>query len=266
MLPFLPFVTFSSFCYLCYFCPFVASATFCSMSDFLLSLWFFFSALMQGATGFGSAIGMNTFLTKIVDIKVVSPIVMALTLLLNITMLSKGHRLSHFPQLKQLIGWSLLWMPVGYRLLTTISHQIAIYIILTLITGLFCFEIFAEKTHFKINGRLLDVVCIAAGVFGIAYNVTGLFIALYVLSLDMEKERVIRLTATYFLIINIIGVSLFLWKGLYTPQVREYILTATPWIIFGGFGGLWINQYIPQQYFSRTIRGFLLLSIMLMIL
>jgi hypothetical protein len=72
---------------------------------------------MQGMTGFGSAIGMNAFLTKIADIKVVTPAVMTLTLALNLTMLSKKHELSQFPHLKQLVGRSLVGIPVGYWML-----------------------------------------------------------------------------------------------------------------------------------------------------
>jgi uncharacterized membrane protein YfcA len=127
---------------------------------------------MQGMTGFGSAIGMNAFLTKIIDIKIVTPIIVVLTLILNITMLSKNNHLSHFPQLKQLIGWSILGIPFGFILLNNIPHQQAMYIIATLIFLLFCLQIWNKKQHIQIKGRGLDAICFLAGVFGLAYNIT----------------------------------------------------------------------------------------------
>lgn len=79
------------------------STLYFTMSDFFLSLLFFFSAVMQGMTGFGSAIGMNAFLTKITTIQVVSPTIAILCLVLNITMLTKQDRISHHPELKTLL-------------------------------------------------------------------------------------------------------------------------------------------------------------------
>jgi hypothetical protein len=97
-----------------------------------------------------------------------------------------------------------------------VPHQTAVYIIAGLIGALFCFQIWMQYQHIQIKGRLLDAICLLAGIFGFAYNVTGLFIALYVLSIDLPKDRALRLTATYFLIINVIGVLIFLWKGWFT--------------------------------------------------
>jgi uncharacterized membrane protein YfcA len=135
------------------------------------------------------------------------------------------------------------------------------YIIAWLIFGLLCLELRTEKQNIEIKGWGLDAICFLAGAFGLAYNVTGIFIALYVLSINLEKTRSLHLTATYFMIINIIGISLLWRQWFYTAQVFHYIFLATPYVIFWAFGGMRISRYITQQRYTRMVRGFLLLSL-----
>jgi uncharacterized protein len=235
------------------------------MSNFLLSSWFFLTSLMQGISWFWNAIGNNAFLTRFLDISIVSPLVACISLLLNITMLSRQNNLSHHPELQSLLLWSFLGIPFGIVLLQFVPHQQAISIITILLILLFCLQIYSQYNRIQLPSRLERVVCFFSWLFWFAYNVSGLFIALYVLSINLEKQRSIRLTATYFMVMNIISCLIFWQKWYITNQVIQYFMLAAPWVILWWLTWTYINKYIPQYIFIRLIRGFLLLSIFLMI-
>lgn len=151
-------------------------------------------------------------------------------------------------------------------LLRALSTQQALWIIIIILLLLLVMELWSEYHRIQLKGRMLDLICFLGGIFGFAYNVTGLFIALYVLSKALEKEKSIRLAATYFLIMNIISCVVFRRKGFITAEVVQRTIIGLPGMVFGGLVGLYASKFLSQQLYKRLVRGFLIVSIGVMML
>lgn len=90
----------------------------------------------------------------------------------------------------------------------------------------------------------------AAGVTTLLANAAGPVMTLYLLSMNLEKDKFVGTAAWFFFVVNWVKVP-FLWHlGLITPSSLLADVYVFPAVALGAVGGIILLRHIPQRLFE----------------
>lgn len=95
---------------------------------------------------------------------------------------------------------------------------------------------------------------VLAGVTTTLGNMAGPLMALYMLSLGLDKHKFMGSMAWFFLIINLVKVPVFAGQGMITVDSLGTSVTLLPGVVAGALLGRWIFRWIPQGPFKVVVQ------------
>lgn len=228
----------------------------------LAGLTLFFSALIKGISGFGTAIFAVPLLTAFFfapsDVRV---LVVTLNLILNFYILFSENRLTkaNISAIKGLMipGFIFAFLS-GFILFqvndTFFSITLGILLIITAVNKLFDFpyKVHHPKRYFLPVGSL-------AGVLNTLVGVGGIPVLIFMSNTAYGKNDFRKTLMLFFLAINLGSVLTFIIQGAYTVEIMQISLSMIPFVMLGSFTGMKIATHINNLRFNQLIAVLLLI-------
>ena len=131
----------------------------------------------------------------------------------------------------------------------TIGIIVLFLCILSIVKDYVLKSTYAIPSHWSIAGS----AGFLAGFTTLIANAAGPVMAIYFLSLKLEKKEYIGTGAWYFLIMNWTKLPIFYLQGRITAQSFRADLAMIPFVVIGGIAGIVLLKYISQVWFNRIV-------------
>ncbi len=232
----------------------------------LILLVVFLSTLVRAAFGFGNALIAMPLLVLLIGIKVATPLVGLVGLVIAVIMLVREWRKLVIKDALILMAASLAGIPLGLMLLTGSSEGLAKIILGLILIGFGLYNLMGIKIPVLKNQALAIPFGFFAGILGGAFNANGPPIVVYGLMRGWKKEEFRATLQGYFLISSLLIVGGHGLSGLWSRQVFYAFLASLPVIFLAVYMGDKLTLKISQEIFNKTIYFFLIIMGILMFL
>jgi len=226
----------------------------------------FLSSLIQGITGFGSALIAMPLFSFLFEIKTVTPLVALMTISVNLFLFIKlKQHYRHQRLIPLLIGaipgiltgiFFLKYAP-EYLLRVVMSIVLASY-------SLYALKKPSIKVSFPPNFSVVVGFC--SGNLGGAFNMNGPPVLLWAAIEKWNKNEFRSILQAYFGISGLIVITFHALTGLTTTIVLKYFLLAIPFTFLGILIGNYLAEKIPQIRFQQMVCGLLILLAILLVI
>ena len=221
------------------------------------------AAFIKGTIGMGFPAVATPLLALATDVKTAIVLLLLPNIAMDLVLLSR--RWAGFGTLRRialLLLGAIAGTFVGTRLLVTVPAW-TLYLLLgatvLVYVGLGVLRV-AWRTPPEREVLLGPVVGLASGILGGMTNVFGPPMVMYFHSLQMEKLEFVRSIALAFLILKVTQLTAVLnWNLLHGPVLTRSVL-LTGLALLGMWGGVKVQDTIPQRAFNRAVLGFLFVS------
>jgi uncharacterized membrane protein YfcA len=216
----------------------------------------FVATLIRSAFGFGEALIAVPLLALLMPVEVAVPLAVLLSITVaGVVVVQYWHKI-HLRSASWLILFSLVGIPLGLLVLTTVAEAVikAILGLLTMAFSLYC--LFSRRQFELRTDRLAWVFGFGAGVLGGAYGMNGPPLVVYGALRRWSPEQFRATLQGYFLPASLLyGYWL---AGLWVPAVTRYYLMSLPLALAAIFLGRVINQRLDGRRFLRCVHGVLI--------
>lgn len=232
---------------------------------FIIAAGIFFAAgVVQGLTGFGSALVAIPLLAFIVDIKLAVPLCMLNGLIITgYLALRLRQHLSRKRILPLFIG-SLPGVLVGATLLTQVDSTVIRRLIGILLIFYGSYSLLIKPRSLRLRPFWGYIAGFFTGAIGAAFSAGGPPAIIYTSLTDWKKEE-IKATLTGFFIVNgLITAAVHGLTGMTTVDVLRYFSVTAPLVLCGTIIGSRLTDKISRQQYIRLIFVFLIIMGMMM--
>ncbi|MEA2105056.1 MAG: sulfite exporter TauE/SafE family protein [Candidatus Cloacimonadota bacterium] len=214
-------------------------------------LIFFSAAMLQGITGFGFSLLAVPLLTFFLPPKIVIPIMLLLSIPLNIAVIFSHLKSVNFRKISLILFAGIIGMPIGTYFLVNVNDwiiKLGIGLLIITFGGLLLLGFQKKFKHEKIT-RL--IIGFASGILGGAVSMSGPPIVLF-LANNQERKNTFRVNlALYYFCLNLFIIPIYVLNNLLTPQVFSLSLTFLPALILGVIFGNLFAKKLPENTFRK---------------
>ena len=221
--------------------------------DFAVAAAAFIAAFTQAVTGFGSALVGMPLLSPIVGVRIASPLMAVLSIILNLTLLLIRRQSVRWHSMWQLIVAAMVGIPLGILAVSLFSEHIVL-IILGII--LIAYSLYAWFTPRLPELRIpCGNMCLGSppGFSWALYNVGGPPAVVYATGRGWEPAEFRSNLQALFVVENVVVVVGHVYNGSYTPQVLNLLWFAIPALALGIVVGLALASRIPDALFRKLV-------------
>jgi len=159
--------------------------------------------------------------------------------------------------------WSLIGVVIGYFLMRVIDDETFRPLLGGIIVAITILSIIRNRYNIHINQKniaLVATVGILSGTATILANGAAPLMAMYWLSLDMDKEELVGTNAWYFLVVNMVRIPFSVDLGIINSQVLRLDAMLAPLVIAGGIAGIFLLKRIDKKAFTWIMQGLALVA------
>lgn len=225
----------------------------------ITSLFVFIASIIQGIVGFGFALISVPLLSLILPLDIIVPIVVAGSLVTNCIIVYFTREHIRLKQIKTMIIFGLLGIPLGVYGLNKINPDVLKMIIGILIISTSIFMIKGIKVKFKNVKISYGIAGFISGFLKGCVSISGPPIVLFLSNEGYEKNEFKANLALYSTIINILTILMYIISGILKRNMVSTIGLNSLAIIVGSFIGLHISKKIDDKYFRTTVLILLIL-------
>jgi uncharacterized membrane protein YfcA len=213
-----------------------------------------FAAIFASIVGLGHALIVNplalTFLSK--DTTLTAIMVAGTLLFLFLTKKIKEPLAMDI--FKPLVISCFVGMPFGLLILKTLPID-GLRIFVGGISVLSAVAL--QFSNFKIHNqkRVTPVIGFICGVLQTSTGITGPPVAILLASLGVAKHKSRKIMATFFFVISLMTLPLYLATGILNRQGIIYGLCAVPFILVAGHYGNKLAEYVPPTWYRTLMLG-----------
>lgn len=227
------------------------------MEIILAGLIIFASALVQGATSFGFSLLALPLLGLMLDLKTIVPMLVLFSLIMNIIILVRLKQMPHLSTLIPMFIIAVVFTPIGVQILKVMDESLLKILIGILLIVVAMLLKRGYRVHLK-NERLSFMIAgMLSGVFNGSVSISGPPIVVMLSNNDTERDLFRISLTTYFLLLNIVTVFLYVQGGLLSvPVVKTYALLI-PFLIGGTVAGTVLGSRINEDRFKGIVLNLL---------
>jgi uncharacterized membrane protein YfcA len=227
----------------------------------------FVAGLIQGLSGFGSALIAVPLLALMLPVETLVPYMAVLGILVSASNLLHLHRSVRFKPVVPLLGGYVLGTPVGVYFLTR-APESAILGSLGVFIG--AYALLSLLGHQPRSAWLREQrvgLGALSGALGAAFSTNGPPIILHVAAHpDWNADRQKATLAVFFLLSSIITVTAHGLSGLVTAEVVSCFLWSSPMILIGTLSGIWLYGRLGEHDYRRLTFALLLATGVLLVI
>ena len=228
--------------------------------DALLAQWpvlavLFLGALARSALGFGDALITMPLLALVLEMRLATPLVALCSSTLALVMLVRGWREVDVSAAWRLILSTLVGVPIGVLLLTSVPEAVIKAILGALLAGFGMYRLRATPAPRLRSDRLSYGFGLFAGMLGGAYNTNGPPIVIYGTLRGWSPDRFRATLQGYFFPTGLMVLGAHAAGGLWTPAVLVGYLHALPVLALALLLGEVLNRRVEPERFSRLLHA-----------
>jgi uncharacterized protein len=217
----------------------------------------FLATLIRSTFGFGEALIAVPLLALSISIRVAAPLAVLLSITVALVVVIQDWRKIHLRSTGWLLAPTVLGIPLGILLLTSI-HQNAVKAALAIV-------IMAFSAYFLLSKRLPELHSdkrswllgcgFLAGVLGGAYGLNSPPLVVYGTMRRWSPQHFRATLQGYFLPASVVAMAGYWYKGLWVPAVTHYYLVSL-WVVLPTiFVGRVVNRRLSGEAFLKYIYG-----------
>lgn len=212
---------------------------------------FFFSAALQGLTGFGFSILAIPLITLFISPKIAVPILVIYSMIINIVVLYSARKAINLKKIWILLSAGIITLPLGAHLLVIMNEDLLKIFIGSMIFTFGILLLIGFRKQFKNERLAMLPVGMLSGLLGGSISISGPPIILFLSNQDVDKHTFRGNLAAYFFILNIFTIPVYYLNGLLTKEVWNYSLTFLPGLLIGVFVGSFLSHKIKDDHFKK---------------
>ncbi len=209
------------------------------------------AAMIQGVTSFGFSLISVPLLALIMPLELIVPMLVVFSLLLNIIVFSKIQGHINKKQIAILIIFGLISIPLGIYGLKVVDDTIIKLIVGVIIIISALAMQFGFKVRFKNQNLAYGLTGFLSGILNGASSLSGPPVILMLSNDGLNKDNFRKTLATYFMVLNLFSIPLFLASGLLTETVLINSGKLLPALLIGTFTGIGVGNKIPDVLFKK---------------
>lgn len=218
----------------------------------------FIASIIQGITSFGFSLVALPLLGMFLPLKIVVPMLILYSLVLNIIILYHIREHINLKQIAILVVFGIIGTPVGAHLLKIMDENTLKIIIGVLVTLTATINLYGIKIKVK-NQRFAYIpVGFMSGILNGSVSLGGPPLVLFLTNQEVEKQRFRANLTSYFLILNIFTIPTYILGGLITGEVVNYTFYVLPALIIGAFTGVKLGNKVDENLFRRFTLGLII--------
>ncbi len=220
----------------------------------------FVATLIRSTFGFGEALIAVPLLALCIPISLAAPLAVLLSITIAVLVVAQDWKKIHVRSTGWLVGATLLGIPLGLWLLTSVNERVvkALLAVLILVFAGYC--LLGKRTpELRHDSRRWLLGCgFVAGVLGGAYGMNGPPLVIYGVMRRWTAQHFRATLQGYFLPASLIGMTGYWAAGLWVPAVTHYYLLSLPVVLPTVFLGRAINRRLRSDVFLRYVYAGLL--------
>lgn len=220
----------------------------------------FLSTLTRSTFGFGDALLAMPLLTLVVGVRVATPLVGIVSLVVATMIVARRWRGVQIDHAWRLVVASVAGIPLGVLSLATVPERIVVMVLGAFLVLFGLYQAFRPTLPELRRRAWAFPFGFVSGFLGGAYNTGGPPIVVYGVLKRWEPERFRSTLQGYFLPTSVVVVTSHAAAGLWTPQVLQLFGLALPGVLVAIWLGLRVTARLPTERFEK------LLSVVLVIM
>ena len=206
--------------------------------DLMIAIAMVFGAgVVRGFSGFGSSMILAASLSAVFGPTVAIPLIMAIETVISFQLIPDARRQADWRTIIFLSLPPLITVPIGALLLTALDGDLTRYIISGIILIFIALLVFGFKNPNPPNPVGSAIAGAVGGFSTGAFGMAGPPVILYFLTGPVSAARIRANLIFYFLMIYLIAITVFAFKGLYNVELLTKAAIVLPGFIIGGFIG-----------------------------
>jgi uncharacterized membrane protein YfcA len=227
----------------------------------------FIATIFRSAFGFGESLVAVPLLAWWLPLNVAVPLSVLVSVTIAGVVVAQDWKKIHFRSAGGLILYTLIGIPLGLLLLTSVDERV-VKIVLGVVIIIFSIYLLVGKQlkELKTDNRAWLFGCgLLAGILGGAYGINGPPLVIYGAKRRWSAQHFRATLQGYFLIASMVGVIGYWLTGLLVAAVIHYYLLSLPVLLPAVFIGRVINHRLHGDSFFKYVY-FVLLGIGLFLL
>jgi len=162
-------------------------------------------------------------------------------------------RQAQWSHLMRLLPAALLGIAAGFVLMQRLDDRRLAPLIGVVVLGMLSLKArgFSSAADTPPSGRLFAYVMgFAAGITTLLANAAGPVMTLYLLSMNLDKDKFVGTSAWFFFVVNWVKVPFLGYLGLITPSSLLADVCVFPAVALGAGGGIILLRHISQRLFE----------------
>ncbi len=226
----------------------------------------FVASFTQGLTAFGFSLIAVPLLVLFISPRVVVPIMIIFSLLLNIYLLISCKKHLKLKRIIPLMIFGILGIPFGAWVLRALSAQ-TLKIIIGITISFFALLFLLGFRREVVNEKRASVpVGFISGVLNGSISMSGPPVILFFANQGTRKDEFRANLVAYFLVLNIFSIPVFILNGLITGEVLNHSAYLLPALVTGMVLGNALAAKLPEKIFRKIALVIVFLSGLLSLL
>ena len=230
------------------------------MSDEIMVLLVVFLAVFtQSFSGFGSAMVAMALLPSVLGIKVATPLVALVMLVMEAYLIYHYRHALSIKVIWRVVMAAALGIPIGIIFLSRLDEKVVLTVLGVVITGYSLFALINVRLPQLKHPAWGYLFGLLGGLLGGAYNTSGPPVILYGDCRGWEPEAFKSNLQGYFLVVSIIVALGHAWDGNFTLDVWRYFLISIPALVVGILGGTSLDKFTNKETFRKAVLALLVI-------
>lgn len=218
------------------------------------------SSLIQGLTSFGFSLIAVPLLVLIISPKTIVPLMIIHSLFLNIYLIYACRKDINLKKILPLIIAGIIGIPFGAHLLKILSPDVLKILIGLIITFFAVLFLLGIRKEVKKEAAAFIPIGLISGVLNGSISMSGPPVILFFSNQGVKKNQFRANLVSYFLILNLFSIPVFIINGLLTRESLLYSAYFFPALTIGAILGNMLAHRIPENRFRQIALIVVLLS------
>ncbi|WP_353125701.1 sulfite exporter TauE/SafE family protein [Parapedobacter pyrenivorans] len=226
----------------------------------------FLATLVRSIFGFGESLIAVPLLAFYLPIEIAVPVSVLVSVAVAGVVVAQDWRKIHYKSAGWLVLFSMLGIPVGLWLLTSVEEQWVKALLAVVIIGFSLYSLFGRGITLETDTKFGLFLCgLLAGVFGGAYGLNGPPLVVYGAMRRWSAQHFRATLQGYFLPASLMGMIGYWINGLWVAEVTSLFLWSLPAVFLATFLGRAVNRRMNgTSFFTYVYIGLIGIGVLLL--
>ena len=213
----------------------------------------FLAVFTQSLSGFGVALVSMALLPAVVGIKIATPLVAIVSLLLEVVLVLRYLESLEIRAVWRIALAAVIGTPLGVLFLTRVDERVALVVLGVVISGYALYALLGLKMPRLQENGWAYLAGLLGGMLGGAYNTAGPPVIVYADCRRWPPYVFKGNLQGYFIIVSLAVAFSHALNGNFTSQVMSLFWGSLPFLVVGIIAGLSLDRWLKPETFRRVV-------------